>query len=374
MKNEIDGGLADNKTLKDIAEKHNVDIETLEVELAKGLEVEKEHTNDESKAKEIALDHLFEIADYYTKLAKIENSSSTAEIYYAKHIEAGVVGYGDKKLLIENETLKQIMPSFIQKPVYVLHQEIEANEIKQKADGYVIESFYNPLDGSFWVKFLAISDEAQNRIKEGWSVSNSYYVTNKTESGVKNEVKHDGEILDGYYDHLAIVPNPRYTNAVIMTAPEYKEHCRILQSELEKLQNSKEKERKITMFDFFKKTKLENSDEMKDLCIKLENGQELTLEDASKLLNSIDKIEVEGETFTRAEIVDQLQNAKKELEEMKAKCKNEDEKDEDDSEDETEDEKNFKKLENSINKGEGTVNPVIIESTQAMLQRGKELY
>jgi len=41
-------------------------------ELAMGIEVEKEHTSDEDTAKEVALDHLAEIPDYYTKLKKME--------------------------------------------------------------------------------------------------------------------------------------------------------------------------------------------------------------------------------------------------------------------------------------------------------------
>jgi hypothetical protein len=41
-------------------------------ELAKGIEVESEHTPNEEMAKRIALDHLSEMDDYYTKLAKME--------------------------------------------------------------------------------------------------------------------------------------------------------------------------------------------------------------------------------------------------------------------------------------------------------------
>ena len=41
-------------------------------ELAMGIEVEKEHTSDEEIAKKIALDHLAEIPDYYTRLKAME--------------------------------------------------------------------------------------------------------------------------------------------------------------------------------------------------------------------------------------------------------------------------------------------------------------
>lgn len=41
-------------------------------ELAKGIKVEMEHTDDEAMAKAIAKDHLSEIPDYYTRLLKME--------------------------------------------------------------------------------------------------------------------------------------------------------------------------------------------------------------------------------------------------------------------------------------------------------------
>lgn len=40
-----------------------------------GIEVEKEHTDDEEIAKRIALDHLKEFPDYYTRLKKMEDEA-----------------------------------------------------------------------------------------------------------------------------------------------------------------------------------------------------------------------------------------------------------------------------------------------------------
>jgi len=65
-------GLAQGKTLEDIAKKHNVDIESLKKEIEKGIKVEHEHTKNNQTAKTIAMDHLFEDPEYYTKLANIE--------------------------------------------------------------------------------------------------------------------------------------------------------------------------------------------------------------------------------------------------------------------------------------------------------------
>jgi hypothetical protein len=81
---ELKGGLADKKTLKDIAKKHDkkgyyhIDdmVSSLKKQLNMGLKVEMEHTKDVKKAREIAMDHLWEDPSYYTKLKKIETKES----------------------------------------------------------------------------------------------------------------------------------------------------------------------------------------------------------------------------------------------------------------------------------------------------------
>ena len=74
FEDKVSGGLADNMSLKDIAKKHNVPLEQIVSEFKKGYKVEREHTDDIDLAKEIAMDHLVEMPDYYTKLATIEET------------------------------------------------------------------------------------------------------------------------------------------------------------------------------------------------------------------------------------------------------------------------------------------------------------
>jgi hypothetical protein len=78
---KLKGGLADNKSLIKIAKKHDPKnhtqmIKLLNKQLEMGLKVEMEHTDDKNKAKEIALDHLSEDPNYYSKLKKIEAKES----------------------------------------------------------------------------------------------------------------------------------------------------------------------------------------------------------------------------------------------------------------------------------------------------------
>jgi hypothetical protein len=88
-------------SIEDIAKKHGVSVETIESQLKKGIDVEKEHTTHPDVAREIALDHLGEKPDYYTKLDKAdleEDINSENLPWYKPHHNASysqgkVVGF-----------------------------------------------------------------------------------------------------------------------------------------------------------------------------------------------------------------------------------------------------------------------------------------
>lgn len=62
-------------TVEELAKKYNVKVNVVNVQLAKGIKIEAEHTDHEQVAREIALDHLSERLDYYIRLEKVENES-----------------------------------------------------------------------------------------------------------------------------------------------------------------------------------------------------------------------------------------------------------------------------------------------------------
>jgi hypothetical protein len=83
MKNDkIKGGLADNKSIENIAKKHKTTVDAIKKAIDKGAKIEMEHTDDKKIAKEIAIDHIFEFLDYYEELKKAEKKmeESTKEI------------------------------------------------------------------------------------------------------------------------------------------------------------------------------------------------------------------------------------------------------------------------------------------------------
>ena len=75
----LPGGKADEHDVESIAKKHGVDVELIEKQLEMGKKVELEHTDDDEIAAEISLDHLEEIPDYYTRLAKMEKEAGIEE-------------------------------------------------------------------------------------------------------------------------------------------------------------------------------------------------------------------------------------------------------------------------------------------------------
>jgi len=63
------------KTVEQIAKKHRLDVSFIEKQLKMGEKIEHEHTKNHELAREIALQHLDEIPDYYTRLKKMESDA-----------------------------------------------------------------------------------------------------------------------------------------------------------------------------------------------------------------------------------------------------------------------------------------------------------
>jgi len=67
--------LKPHKSVEQIARKHRLDVSFIKHQLDMGIPIEHEHTKDRVLATDIALQHLDEIPDYYTRLKKMEASA-----------------------------------------------------------------------------------------------------------------------------------------------------------------------------------------------------------------------------------------------------------------------------------------------------------
>jgi hypothetical protein len=73
--NSFSEQLKPHKTVEQIAKKHRMDVSFIQKQLDMGEPIEHEHTKDHTLAMDIALQHLDEIPDYYTRLKKMEASA-----------------------------------------------------------------------------------------------------------------------------------------------------------------------------------------------------------------------------------------------------------------------------------------------------------
>lgn len=208
---------------------------------------------------------------------KLKNGAGKPLVFYGLHMVEGVAEYQEPekepyRILVGESAIKNMNPSFQGCPVYVDHvDEVDLDNIREEADGYVMESFFNKADGKNWVKFIVVSDRAKEAIKMGWKLSNAYVPTSFAGGGLWHGVEYAKEVMGGEYEHLAIVSNPRYEESVILTPEQFKEHNGEKESELLRLANSKDqKKEKVKMkFNLFKRTKVENSTDIEGMLVSL---------------------------------------------------------------------------------------------------------
>lgn len=269
----------------------------------------------------------------------IKNAKSLPKVYFGLHMVEGVAEYREPgqepyRILVGEDCLKEMDKTFQGRPVYVRHvDEVNVDNIQLEADGYVVRSFFNKADGKHWAEFIVVSDKAHEAIQNKWVLSNSYCPKRLESGGEWHGVDYSKEIVEGEYDHLAIVPDPRYQESIILTPDEFKEYCLSKEQELMKISNSKgESKMKLS---FFKKTKVENAKEidLESMSVVLpKSGREITI---TQLVNEADEHEKKenadmadgdkhhvmvGESKMKVnDLLKAYNDCKNELEEMKKK-------------------------------------------------------
>lgn len=298
------------------------------------------------------------------------NSKEENKVYYCKHIAPGVCAYKDETIFIGEETLKNMDKSFAGKPIFINHQTVNPDTEKQDAVGYVVESFYLPEDGTHWAKILIIDDKGHEVIKNGWKVSNAYQPTGFGVGGEWHNVPYNREVTEAHYTHLALVDNPRYEEAEIMTPEEFKSYKEAKKSQLEQMTNSKAEETKSKQGDkkmswkLFTKKEVTNSDDISNVMVELSNGATVSI---GEMVNSVEKdlkekedkknachnedilektVKVNGEDMSVKDLV-----AAFEKKDKKNKC-NEDDEDKDKDKEEKKDAKNADEEEDKGKKDE----------------------
>lgn len=305
-------------------------------------------------------------------------NSARGKVFYGMHFYPGVAEYQEPdkdpfRVFINESTIRQMNPSFAGCPVFVEHVD-EVDEdistVRNEADGWVMESFFNQSDGKTWVKFIVVSEQGLSAIRRGFRLSNAYIPSSYGDGGDWNGVSYRNEITGGEFEHLAIVRNPRYDESVIMTPEEFKAYNENQTLELKRLANSKDQKGESKM-KFFKRTKAENSTIDTATLVELPTSKkEMSLE---KVINEYDKIVnmngyANGDHMVKVNDKDEMsvndlvkahQTACNEIEKMKGKGKDDESMDnEDDMDDESMDNEDDDSMDNDEDM-EGTIDSQI---------------
>ena len=292
-------------------------------------------------------------------MSVVKNEKQLPTVMYGLHFCEGVAEYQEPqvnegqpyRILLNESTIKNMDASFAGRPVFVKHvDEVNLDTLKNDADGYVMESFYNKNDGKHWVKFIVVSDEGHEALRKGWKLSNAYVIKGTTGGGNWHGVEYIKEVTNAEYEHLAIVPNPRYEESIVLTPEEFKEYNNKKEIELKKLYNSKTQE-KLSMFESFKKKLISVINEADESQEKKEEKPEAKKEEMNEdmMANGDHHVMIGDEKMKVNDLIAKHEALKKENGELKAKHyddldkKEEPAKEEDKKEDSSDDEEAKKK-------------------------------
>lgn len=264
--------------------------------------------------------------------------NTKGEVFFGLHFCPGVAEYAEPngeafRVFLNEATIRKMDQSFKGCPVFVQHVDDvngSLDRLRAESDGWVVKSFYNEADGKHWVEFIITSEKGLQAIKNGLRLSNCYKPTGPYgPAGLWNGVQYDREILNGEYEHLALVPNPRYDESMIKNEKEFQEYNDRLKLDLKRVANSKSQGEGKMKLNFFKRAKVENDLNIEELSVLLPTSKkEVTI---SSLVEKMDKIENmagycneehlvkmdNGEDMSVAEMKKKFGNMAKEMEDMK---------------------------------------------------------
>jgi hypothetical protein len=225
----------------------------------------------------------------------IKNAIQNPKCFYGLHFAPGTAQIQESAeaqpytIFLSEKTCKEMDPTFKLKPIFVLHvggeEELKARIAADDNDGWVVRSFYNELDGMHWAEMIITSEQGLEAIeKKHWTLSNAFEPVFGP-GGEWHGQSYDKEVMSAIFTHLAIVPNPRYSESKILTPSEWEKYNLDKKAELVAVTNSKGA---AHMFKFFgKKEVVENSKVDLGMSVVLpKSKKEFTIE---QVLNDMDE-------------------------------------------------------------------------------------
>lgn len=138
------------------------------------------------------------------------------KFFTTRFLQAGLVKYSFGVCLLDKETIDRFIYNFVGCPVIINHKDVTSDSAKNDRVGVISRVWFNEQDGWYWGEGIIFEQEALDLIDKGYNVSCQYEITEYSSTGgIHNGNEYDKTILNGKPEHLAIVKNPRYENAMI---------------------------------------------------------------------------------------------------------------------------------------------------------------
>ena len=276
-------------------------------------------------------------------------------------MRSGVCRYPNESILVTKAALDQLKDSAIGIPVIIEHPEEKITDESIKTMpvvGRVADLHYIEDEELWYAHFVVDTAEAVALLENGYGVSTAWYGVKYGESGTYNNTPYDRELLEGRYEHLAIVANPRYEmarNPIFMNSMDRQN---VLSED--KLITVKPKENISMLGKVFRKliSREEIMTNANESFVVDVDGKEIDLKDAVEaaskmgekpMINGEDKVDVDGEQVSINDLVKAYKASKAKKNEDEEKDDEKDEKKEaQKNEDEKGEEKSDEKKENSV--------------------------
>ena len=180
--------------------------------------------------------------------------------FKSRFLQAGLVKYDFGVCLLKKETIDKFVDTFIGQPVIIDHKD---DLTQSDRVGEINKIWFSPQDGWFWCSGILTDENAVKLVENGYNVSCQYRITdyaNNDENKLHNGNTYDKEILNGVFEHLAIVENPRYEDAFIAVNAILAENAKQANSDDFSQYATIVNERYSKAFEYLKTTKGENMD------------------------------------------------------------------------------------------------------------------
>lgn len=132
-------------------------------------------------------------------------------------MRSGLCKYPEETILVSKEALENLAPTMQGVPVVIDHPDMpitDQNIGSLPVVGRVADMHFIQEDDVWYAHFVVDNAKAIELLQQGYGVSTAWIGSKYASGGTFNNCPYDRELIEGRYEHLAIVRTPRYEMAV----------------------------------------------------------------------------------------------------------------------------------------------------------------